>query len=506
MKTFSEFSRAETASGLARVLGPWMATAVVVGSVIGSGVFKKPSAVAEHVPSFGWAMLAWVLLGLLAMCGGLALAELMVMYPKAGGNYVYLREAYGRMFGFLWGWIEFFVIRSAAIAALATIFAESLHDVLRYDGVRYALGLARDGPVLDFWPLQGITVVTIIVLALINARGVIWGGGLGLAVTVAKVGSLLIIALLPFALALRTSGDPTGPLHWNYLTAPPSKPIGWVEWGLALIAVQWAYHGWTSLAPVAEEVREPQRNLPLAIIAGIGMIAALYVSANLAYALVIPQSEMATITDTSVAAEFARRLIGPVGGLAISLAIGLSVFGALNGSLMVGPRLLLAMGKDNLAPQALAAVHPVYKTPAVATMVMAAWSVVLVAIGAALTRFRLPDFTLVGTTWDPNLPFGKTLFDVLTDFAVFGGVLFETLGVTSIFVLRWTRPDAERAYRCVGYPWVPMIYVAGYTALLLSYAAPQKRVEAYTALGLAFIGAAVYLIFLRKPAPADRPL
>src|SRR5437773_1160999 len=196
----------ETAGQLERVLGPWMATALVVGTVIGSGVFKKPAAVAQDVPTFGWAIAAWVLLGVLVMCGGLALTEVIILYPRAGGNYVFLREGYGRLWGFLWGWEEFFVIRSASIAALAAVFTESLHDVLRHESVRAALGLSVTGPVLDFWPLQGVTVITIAVLALVNARGVRWGGGLQLVVTTVKVGSLLFIAVLPFVLAFKSTG------------------------------------------------------------------------------------------------------------------------------------------------------------------------------------------------------------------------------------------------------------------------------------------------------------
>src|SRR5215211_7689021 len=140
-----------TSRQLDRVLGPWMATALVVGTVIGSGVFKKPAAVAEAVPTFGWAIAAWVLLGVLVMCGVLALTEVIILYPRAGGNYVFLREGYGRLWGFLWGWIEFFVIRSASIAALADVFTESLHDVLQHPACRSALGLSESGPVLSFW-------------------------------------------------------------------------------------------------------------------------------------------------------------------------------------------------------------------------------------------------------------------------------------------------------------------------------------------------------------------
>jgi len=482
MKSFSVSSTSPSAAHLVRALGPWMTTAVVVGNVIGSGVFKKPADVAEKVPSFGWAMAAWVLLGVLTMCGGLALAEVMVMFPKAGGNYVYLREAYGRMSGFLWGWIEFFVIRSASIAALAGIFAESLHDVLRHPAVRTSLGLAESGSLLGFWPLQGITVITIVVLSLVNARGVQWSGWLQLIVTTAKVGSLLFIALLPFAWTLRTAGSPP---HWEYLSSPAYKPFSWLDFGAALIAVQWAYYGWTSLAPVAEEVRDPQRNLPLGVTAGIGIIIVVYLAANLAYALVLRQDEIAKVSGTSVAAEFTTRLLGPSGGLIISIAIAVSVFGAMNGGLLAGPRLLYAMSLDKLAPQRLAAIHPRYKTPVVATIVLAIWTSSLVlAVGLLIEADMLAK--------------GKDHFGVLSDFAVFGSVLFETLAVASIFMLRWRRPDAERPYRCIGYPWVPLIYVIGFTCVLASYAAPDKRLEASTGLAFTLVGALVYWLFLRK--------
>src|SRR4051794_25994240 len=157
-----------TKDRLERVLGPWLATALLIGNIIGSGVFKKPAAVAQNVPTVGAALSAWVLIGLLVLCGGLAMAEVTVLLPRAGGNYVFLREGYGRLWGFLWGWVEFFIIRSASIAALADVFTESLHDALQHPVSRAALGLSASGPVLSFWGRHALTALVIVLLALIN--------------------------------------------------------------------------------------------------------------------------------------------------------------------------------------------------------------------------------------------------------------------------------------------------------------------------------------------------
>src|SRR5262245_38224758 len=188
--------------GLVRALGPLMATAVVIGTVIGSGVFKKPQTVAENVPYFGLVAAVWVLTGILAFLGALALAQVAVLYPKAGGNYVYLREGYGRLGGFLWGWVEFCIIRSASIAALATIFASPLHVVLRNPRFQHAIHLSLGDSPLGYWPLRGLTVAVILGLALVNVRGVRWGGSLQLFITTVKVASLLAIFLLPFIILL----------------------------------------------------------------------------------------------------------------------------------------------------------------------------------------------------------------------------------------------------------------------------------------------------------------
>lgn len=483
-------------SQLPRVLGYTTATAIVVGTVIGSGVFKKATPVATNVPEFGLAMSAWVLVGFLTILGALALAEVAVIVGKVGGNYAILRDAYGRWAGFLWGWVEFWIIRSGSIAALATIFAESFHDILKQ--------LHPDGPnleVLSHWGRTAVTGIVIAVLALVNARGTRLGAGVQLVVTTVKVLSLIGIALLPFiAYAFASSPearpstarlDPIWPRDWG--------AVNWVAFGGALVGVFWAYHGWMNIAPVAEEVKNPQRNIPLALLSGVGILILLYLSVNLAYYLLIPGSEIAGLKNRTVAGEFSLRLLGSVGLLFASTAIMISVFGSLNGNLLVGPRLLFAMGQDGLAPRALSRLHPHYETPALAELVLAGWSILMVTVVAILTIARVPTLTLADVTVDLNLPEGKAPFDVITDFAMFGALSFETLAVASIFVFRTRFPvsSVKLPYRCPLYPVLPAIYVMALGAVLFNMFRSQ-RAEALTGVGFIAVGAVVYAIVSRK--------
>ncbi len=488
--------------GLVRALGPLMGTAVVVGTVIGSGIFKKPQAVAESVPYFGVAALVWIAGGLLVLLGALAYAEVATLFPKAGGNYVFLREGYGRMAGFLWGWVEFFIIRGASLAALATMFTLSFQAVLREAAPHLAAQLG-------YWQQRILTVVVILVLAAVNVRGVRWGGGLQLFITLVKVGSLLFFIALPFvAVFLVSEGTPASPRSADAENLRPVWP-GWDMFNFALLSgfmtallgVQWAYHGWMNIAPVAEEIKQPQRNIPLSLLVGTSVIIALYLGTNLAYSLVLTQGEMKAMKagaaeveegkeaephDETVGIGFCRRLLGPVGVLLAAAAVMCSVFGALNGNLLVGPRLLYAMGEDRLAPRALGEVHPRYRTPALAIVVMAVWACVLVLAVAALTR--------LGT-----LAEDKDHFDVLTNFAMFGAVIFETMAVTSIFVFRWKLPDAERPYRCWGYPVVPALYVILPVMIVVNMFLEEKqRLEALVGVGFIAVGAVVYVLYGRR--------
>jgi APA family basic amino acid/polyamine antiporter len=486
-----------SAGTLPRILGPWMATAIVIGTVIGSGVFKKPHAVAKdlstlspdgkliEIPSeFGVIIVAWILVGVLSFLGSLILAEIAIVHPRAGGNYVFLREGYGRWAGFLWGWVEFWIIRSGSIAALASIFTEAFHGILRY-----ALNdSASDLPVLNFWALQGVTITVIAVLAFVNARGTRIGGGLQLVVTTVKVASLLSIALLPFVF-LAFSSDPNAISTDRLAPIWPAhfSDLNWSKFGSALVGIFWAYHGWMNLAPMAEEVKNPNRNLPLAFLIGTLAIILLYVSVNVAYHLVITRSEMVFDGNaTPVATLFGQRLFGRIGLLFASLALMISVFGSLNGNLLVGPRLLFAMGADGLAPKALYHLHPTWGTPARAIMVLAGWCIVLVVLVSVLI-----DFGVMAS---------KGAFDVLTDYAMFGAIAFETLAVASIFVVRRQYPvdKVQLPYRCWGYPIIPAIYVLAMTAVLGNMFYTQT-IEALIAVGFMGVGAVLYyLIFVIK--------
>ena len=475
--------------GLVRALGPFMATALVVGTVIGSGIFKKPQSVAEDLPYFGLVAAVWVLGGLLALLGALALAEVGVLFPRAGGNYVFLREGFGRLPGFLYGWQEFWISRSASLAALATFFTDALHRLLKLSGT----SLVSE----DYWLQRWLTVALIMGLALVNVLGVRWGGLLQLFITLVKVASLLAIMALPFGAASFAPSDVTPPApepaHFQPLWPVTADGFNLIKIGSALVAVLWAYHGWMNSVLVAEEIKRPQRNIPLSLLGGTLIIIFLYLGANVAYYLVISGPEIAHLGEKPVVTEFANRLLGPAGTAFASGIVMCSVFGALNGNLLVGPRVLFAMSGDGLAPNSLSAVHPRFRTPARAILVLAAWSSLMVLGAAALSRYPLSFLDAYGL----NLREGKELFNVLTDYALFGAVIFETMAVATIFAFRRRLPDAERPYRCPGYPVVPALYVVILGLVLVSMFV-EKRAEAFIGCSFIALGMLVFVGIEKK--------
>ena len=479
----------DTPATLPRTLGPWMAGAIVVGTVIGSGVFKKPQYVAERVPEFAPAMAVWVLGGVLALLGALALAEVAVMFPRAGGNYAFLKEGYGRFIAFLWGWVEFWIIRSASIAALATMFAEGINDVLRQS--------LQEPEVFTFWQRQALAVATIAILSAVNCLGARVGGGVQIVITSVKVGSILGIIALPWLVLALVENPPHPPKLSNLGTIWPAdwSAFDLGKFGAALVGVLWAYHGWMNIGPIAEEVRRPQRNIPLALLGGVTLLIVIYLGANVSYYLVIPRPEMVEVRTTAVSTEFALRLLGPVGAILGSAALMLSVFGSLNGNLLVGPRLLFAMARDRLAPESLARVTAETRTPVIATAVLSTWSAVIVGLAGVLTVYRLPPLELGSFSLDLNVPAKKPLYDVLTDFAMFGAVAFETLVIAALFMFRRRHPAESRAlpYRCPGFPVVPALYIAIMACVLRNmFVTPDGRTEAVVGVGFILVGALVY--------------
>jgi APA family basic amino acid/polyamine antiporter len=459
--------------GLPRVLGPWVGLAVVIGTVIGSGVFVKPRTIAENVPDVTHVAVIWAVAGLLTMLGGLALAEVSVLFPLSGGNYIFLREGFGPLAGFLWGWVDFLIIKAASIAALATVFVNSLHDVAQ-------TAAGRDSPWLSPSMRVALIIGVIVVLAAVNIRGVRWGGGLQVVITAVKILSLLGLLALPFAVV--GFRDPDG-IRASLFNQQPSTTETFAGTGVALLGVLWAYHGWMNIAPLAGEIVRPQRNVPIALIGGMSAIIVLYLGANLSYCLTLSMQEMAALPkDANVAAVTCERLTGPAGGIIALAAVMISTFGALNGNLLAGPRLIYAMGNDGLAPRWLGAVHVRFQTPAAAIAILAGWSVALILLGATATRL----FDLK-----------KSLFDLMTDFAMFGAVIFETLGVATIFVFRHRLPDAPRPFKCPGYPLTPILYLTLPAFVLVATVVNQWQ-EAASGLAFITLGAVVYWLWTRS--------
>jgi APA family basic amino acid/polyamine antiporter len=450
---------------LRRALGPTSAVMITVGSVIGSGIFLKPLDVAQSLPSAVWIYGVWLAIGMVCLCGALAYAELGAMLPEAGGMYAFLREGWGRLPAFLYGWCFMLVISSGAVAALAIAFANSL---------------------ATFVPLgahQQIAVATamILVLALVNHIGVAWGALVQNLSTFAKLASLAAIVLAGFLVSGRTAPDPGAGAAGGAAALSSAVPAGGPAAGEALppaglmaglivasVAIFWAYEGWYALPFNAAELLRPERDLARGLIWGMLILVSAYVAVNAAYLEVVPLEEMRAMTsDPEVPKTVIARVFGASAGDWLAILICLSVLGAANSSFLSNPRCFYAMARDGMTFPALMRVHGVYGTPTVAIWAQAAWSILLVVV---LKTFR----------------------DV-TEYVVFASLIFYGLAVAAIYMLRGRRPDAPRPYRCAGYPVTPAIFIAA-VAFVDAYTLvdPRMRVNALLGLGILVVGALVY--------------
>jgi APA family basic amino acid/polyamine antiporter len=451
-------SIADTAESpsLKRQLGLWSAVAVLIGSTIGSGIFRSPAGIADRLPGPLPLMSVWIAGGLFALCGALTLAELSGAFPQTGGMYVFIREGWGRLPAFLFGWAELSLIRAASLGAISTTFSEYLLRVLGFD--------PSVAPYSDW--VHYVAALAILLTATFNYVGVSWSALVSNLTTLAKYGGLLFIILLAFAVGLPRTGG-------QYTPAVPEGSFHVAAFGLALVSVLWAFDGWADLSFVSGEVKDPRRNLPRAILVGTSAVIAIYLLANLAYLAVLPVEEIRR--SRLVAADVAQRLVGAPGVVFVAITVMLSTFGTLNATLLTAPRVFFAMARDGLFFRRVAEVHPRFGTPFV--------SIVLTTLLGVM-------FVLLRT------------FEQLADTFVTAIVPFYALAVASIFVVR-KRAGYDPPFRTPLYPVVPALFILA-TLFLLGNAIldPTSRKPTLAVLGIIALGIPVYYLTVGRGARA----
>jgi APA family basic amino acid/polyamine antiporter len=429
---------------LLRVLGLWDTTAIVMGIMIGSAIFIVPAEITREVGSARAGLAVWLVSGMLSLFGALSFAELAAMMPQAGGQYVYLREAYGPLISFLCGWMFFLVQQSGGIATLAV-------GLTRY--------LANFFP-FSVWEQRAAATAVIVVLTAINYRGVRQGGWVQSVLTGLNVG--IVVALIALGYAL-VHGSPGG-------VASIPAPTGlrfWGSFGVGMVAALWAYEGWNNVTFAAGEVRRPERDLPLALAVGTGAVIAIYLGLNMVYYHVLTLPEIAR--SPRVAADAAARILGPKGSQLVALAIIIAVFGSINGSILAGARVYYAMAEDGLFFRWCAAIHPRFRTPHLALVVQGVWSVLLVCLAG---------------------------YEQLFTYTVFAAWIFYALTALGVIVLRRKKPQLPRPYRVFGYPYVPAAFVLAAAWFILNTLV-QRPVEAGLGSLIVALGIPVYLLWKR---------
>jgi amino acid transporter len=450
-------------------LSGWSTAAVLIGSTIGSGIFRVPSVAAAEGGSVGAVALLWVVGAFLTFFGALTVAELAALFPRPGGIYVYLREAYGPLPAFVFGWTRLLVIQPALLGGIALIFAAYARTFVPLSDVEVRL----------------VAVAAILLVGGANYRSMAWGAAIQNLSTVAKVLALVGLSVLIFSMgdgslgsfdwagaAAGEAGQGGGPLGGTDSAAGPDgfAPTSWTGFGVALIAVLWAYDGWADATYVAGEVRDPERSLPRALVGGFLVVAVVYLLLNAAYLFVLPLADMAS--SEMVAADAASRVLGSAGGASVAALVLLSTFGALNGTMMSGPRVFFALANDGLFFRRIGAVHPRGRTPH--------WAIALATgLGIAYVSVRS--------------------FEELAGAFILGLWPFFMLAVLAVFRLRKIRPELPRPYRTWGYPVVPLIFLLVSAAMLLNalWAQPLPSLFSF---GIILSGLPAYWVWMRlKP-------
>jgi APA family basic amino acid/polyamine antiporter len=450
-----------TDEGLVRAIGLSSAVLLVVGNVIGSGIFLTTGGMAALIPSAPLLLIAWVLGGVLAITGGLAYAEMGAMFPKSGGVYVFLREAYGGLPAFLYGWASLLVVISGSLAAVAVGFAEYLsYFVPAFSTSNVVLSLPMPTGRFDISAGQLVAAASLGVLGVINYVGVRFGNLVNVVLTMVKVAGLAAIPVMAlFAAGVTPQFTPVVP-------AELARPVA--SFGVAMIAVLWTYEAWYYVTYAAGEIKDPQRNVPRALVIGVLVLIGIYVAVNLAYLFALPIDEMRGVTR--IAEKAATTLVGPAGATFIAGIVVISTFGCNAAGLLGGSRVLFAMALDGVFLPSASRVHPVYHTPHVAVVALTVWSMVL---------------ALSGT------------YEQLFTYVMFASILFSVAAGLALFRLRTTHPNQHRPYRAWGYPYVPAVFVLGSIAFVLNTLL-ERPTESILGLALVLTGVPVYLFHRRS--------
>jgi APA family basic amino acid/polyamine antiporter len=465
---------AETKHTLLRGLTLTDAVSLVVGTVIGTGVFLKTAVMAQQLGTPSLVLLAWLAAGLLSLAGALTYAELGAMFPQAGGEYVYIGKAYGDAPAFLYGWMQFAVAATGGIAAISTGFAIFLSALIPLGNAWVERTFHLFGQDVH-WQLgltQVVAVAAIVLFSAINCVGVVVGGRVQSVLTAAKILGIAVIVFGAFLLSHNAS--------WSHLSTPTGTPQwgGLQSFGAAMLAALWAYNGWYALSLAAGEVENPQRNVPRGLILGMLVVLVVYLLTNLSYFYALPFAEVLTSNSTAhrdalpVAAKAAQTFLGPVGTAFVSIAFIVSTVGALNGTILSNARIPFAMARDGLFFKRMGEVSKSSRVPVWAIIFQGAWASVL---------------ALSGT------------FDQITTYTIFALWLFFGVTASSVFVLRRKMPDAERPYRTLGYPVVPFLFIL-VAAWLIINTILTSPVESAAGLALIALGLPVYFYFKRTRA------
>lgn len=437
---------------------------LLVSGIIGSSIFLTAKDIAGPLPNPTLFFLVWVLGGVISLCACVAFAELGSMFPDSGGQYIYLREAYGDLVAFLYGWMLFTVGNGGSIAALSVASAAYLGNIIPFISQQHVIVSLAGMP---FTRAHAIGLVLIAILTCVNVFGLRWGAFLTNVSTWTKFSAMTVFVVLGFAI---------GKGHWSNFSAQASGGLTMglsagqliSAFGVSLIAVFWAYDGWVYVTWVAGEVKDPRRNVPLAMVLGVLAVGTIYLAMNMTYVYAMPLNEIAKYETIAHAA--ATRLFSSAAAVWLSAMIAISCFSAAAACTLSGSRVYLAMAQDGVFFRRMAVIHPRWRTPAFSLIGQGIWAAVLTMSGR---------------------------YDQLYTYVIFGMVLSYTLTVIGLFVLRWKRPDVPRPYRCSGYPWLPAIYIlVGVTWTLNTII--RRPTEAFGSAAIVLIGVPGYLYWKHK--------